>query len=137
MRSVTITLYHRVRNEDPHSKTSYQFRVVPMGKGRKPAGPFYLRHTDEHGKQKWVPAGEDYTAAADQLEKLRAGLTAHRHGLTVPEMESTANAGRVSVKDAVTEYLKLKSHKSKRTVQAYRLTLQCFLDSLPSRVKFR
>jgi integrase len=136
MRQTTVTLYHRVRNEDPRSKTRYQFKVVPMGKGRKPSGPFYLRHTNEHGKQKWVAAGDDYAAAFEKLEQLRAGLTANRHGLTVPEMEAVANVGRVSVNDCVTEYLKLKSHKSKRTVQAYKLTLQCFLDTLPSRVKF-
>jgi integrase/recombinase XerD len=126
------SLYVRQRN----SRGKYAF-VCVEGQGRKPtSGRFYVRHTNEHGKQKWVPLPEDldYKKAVQERDAFSAGLHATRHGLTVAEMEE--HVGRVSVKDAVAAFLSDKAHKTPRTLQAYRHTLGCFSESLPGRIRF-
>jgi integrase len=126
------SLYVRQRN----SRGKYAFMCVE-GQGRKPtSGRFYVRHTNEHGKQKWVPLPEDvdYKRAVQERDAFAAGLHATRHGLTVAEMEE--HVGRVSVKDAVTAFLNDKAHKTPRTLQAYKHTLGCFEESLPGRIRF-
>ena len=128
----TVTLYVRQKNGDGR----YAFEPI-AGQGRKPTkGRYYLRHTDDRGKQRWVPLekGTDYKAAVEERNRLSAGLTAALHGLTVPETEE--HVGRVPVKDAVAAFLNDKAHKTPRTLQAYRHTLGCFADALPTRIRF-
>jgi integrase/recombinase XerD len=118
-------------------KPYWGFEPIKPGKGRKPAtGAFYVRHMSERGKQQWLPAGQSYTEAAALRDKLTATKLAHRSGLTIEQAEDLENVGRVSVKEAVEDFLKAKEHKAKRTVAAYRLALNCFLDCLPHRVRF-
>jgi integrase/recombinase XerD len=126
------SLYVRQRN----TRGKYAFICVE-GQGRKPtSGRFYVRHTNEQGKQKWVPLSEDldYKKAVQERDAFAAGLHATRHGLTVAEMEE--HVGRVGVKDAVAAFLNDKAHKTPRTLQAYRHTLGCFAESLPGRIRF-
>jgi len=128
----TVTLYVRQKDGDGR----YAFEPI-AGQGRKPTkGRYYLRHTDDRGRQRWVPLpkGTDYRTAMEERNRLSAGLTAALHGLTVPETEE--HVGKVSLKDAVDRFLNDKSHKTPRTLQAYRHTLGCFADSLPTRVRF-
>lgn len=128
----TVTLY--VRQKNGHGR--YAFEPI-AGQGRKPTkGRYYLRHTDERGKQRWVPLakGTDYKTAVEERNRLSAGLTAALHGLTVPETEE--HVGRVPVKEAVAAFLNDKAHKTPRTLQAYRHTLGCFADALPTRIRF-
>jgi integrase len=127
-----VTLYVRQKNGDGR----YAFEPI-AGQGRKPTkGRYYLRHTDDRGRQRWVPLpkGTDYRTAVEERNRLSAGLTAALHGLTVPETEE--HVGRVTAKDAVAAFLNDKAHKTPRTLQAYRHTLGCFADSLPTRVRF-
>jgi integrase/recombinase XerD len=127
-----VTLYIRLKN--PEGK--YAFEPVAGLSGRKPKGRYYLRHTNEKGKQKWVPLekGLAYQDAIAERDSFSAGLLATRHGLNVAEMED--HVGRVTVKDAVAAFLNAKAHKKPRTLQAYRHTLNCFVESLPTRVRF-
>jgi hypothetical protein len=57
-----VPLYTRRRVTSNTGKEYWGFEKVNLGAGRKPSGPFWLRHTDQHGEQKWVSAGDDYTA---------------------------------------------------------------------------
>ena len=71
---------------------------------------------------------------ADELKaKLSAEKTAHSSGLTVAESDSLI--GHATVTDAVAAFMKAKARKSPRTLQAYSLTLKCFVDTLPSWVR--
>ena len=128
----TVTLYIRLKNGEGR----YAFEPVAGLSGRKPKGRYYLRHTNDKGKQKWVPLekGVDYKAALAERDSFSAGLHAARHGLNVTEMED--HVGRITVKDAVTAFLSDKSHKTPRTQQAYKHTLGCLEEALPTRVRF-
>jgi hypothetical protein len=86
------SLYVRQRN----TQGKYAF-VCVEGQGRKPtSGRFYVRHTNEQGKQKWVPLAEDldYKKAVQERDAFAAGLHATRHGLTVAEMGASFSARR-------------------------------------------
>ena len=81
-----IPVYTRRRLTSEAGKEYWGFEKVNLGAGRKPAGPFWLRHT-ENGKQKWVSAGDDYTAAIELRDKMKAVNLADRQGLTVGEAD--------------------------------------------------
>jgi integrase len=118
-------------------KPYWGFAPVNLGRGRKPTnGAFYIRHMSDRGKQQWLPAGQTYSDASALRDKLVATKVANRSGLTVEQAEDLENVGRVTVKEAVADFLKAKEHKAKRTVAAYRLALSCFVDCLPARVRF-
>src|SRR6267378_4693033 len=127
-----VTIYIRQK-----AAGKWAFEPVQLGRGRKPStGAYYLRHVNERGKQQGVPAGQTFQDAAALRDKLLAAKHADRQGLTVEQAEDLENVGRVSVKEAAADFLKAKQHKSKRTLAAYRLALDCFAESLPSRVRF-
>ena len=129
-----VSLYIRQKNE---ATGNWAFVPVQRGQGRKPSkGAFYLCRVDDGGKQKWVPAGQTFQEASALCEKLVAAKEAKRQGLTVEQAEYLENVGRVTVKDAVADFLKAKEHKAKKTVIAYKHALDCFADGLPSRVRF-
>jgi integrase/recombinase XerD len=131
-----VAIYLRKQKVSNTGKAYWGFELVKLGQGRKPTGSFYLRHVNDNGKQEWVAAGQRFENATALRSKLLAHKHANRQGLTLEQDEALENVGRVSVKEAVAEYLKAKEHKAKRTVAAYRLALNCFVDSLPSRVRF-
>ncbi len=134
-----ISLYTRKRLTSKTGREYWGFEPVKLGAGRKQAGPFWLRHTDEQGGgQKWVPAGETFAEATALRDKMIAVKMAARGGLTVDEADrkEAANYGSVRVKDAVKDFLKAKEHKSKKTVVAYKHALDNFVEGLPSGVRF-
>ena len=133
-----VTVYVRRQRQSRKGKPYWGFEPVKLGKGRKPEGPFYLRHTDEQGHQKWVSAGDDYTAATEMREKMLAAKLAHRQGLTIDEADrkEAGDIGSLTVKDAVADFLKAKEHKAKKTVIAYKHALDGFTAGLPHRVRF-
>jgi integrase/recombinase XerD len=135
--SFKATVYIRSqRLSSTTGKPYWGFSVVKMGQGRKPTGSFYLRHVNDNGKQEWVAAGHTFAEATALRDKLLAHKHATKQGLTVEQAEDLENVGRVSVKEAAAKFLKAKEHTAKRTVAAYRLALDCFIESLPSRVRF-
>jgi integrase len=136
-----VPLYTRRRVTSNTGKEYWGFEKVNLGAGRKPSGPFWLRHTDQHGEQKWVSAGNDYTAATELREKMMAVKLADRQGLTVEEADrkEAADIGNVTLADALAAFLKAKEQKEKRrprTLQAYRTTLENFTECIGSRVRF-
>ena len=133
-----VPLYTRRRQTSSTGKEYWGFEKVNLGAGRKPSGPFWLRHTDQTGKQKWVSAGDDYTAATELREKMMAVKLADRQGLTVDEADrkEAADTGSLTLADAVPAFLKKKQHKRPRTLQAYGTTLENFKACLSSRVRF-
>lgn len=134
--SFKASIYLRERKLNGAGKLYWGFSPVKLGQGRKPTGSFYLRHVNDNGKQEWVAAGHTFAEATALRSKLLAHKHAGRQGLTVEQAEELGNVGRVSVKEAVANYLKAKEHKAPKTVAAYRLALDSFVESLPSRVRF-
>jgi hypothetical protein len=69
-----VTLYIRLKNTEGR----YAFEPVAGLTGRKPKGRYYLRHTNEKGKQKWVPLekGLAYQDAIAERDSFSAGLLA-------------------------------------------------------------
>jgi integrase/recombinase XerD len=131
-----VAIYLRKQKVSNTGKAYWGFELVKLGQGRKPTGSFYLRHVNDNGKQEWVAAGQHFENATALRSKLLATKYANRQGLTLEQDEALDNVGRVSVKEAVTKFLKAKEHKAKRTVAAYTLALNTFVDSLPSRVRW-
>ncbi len=132
-----VSIYIREKKVSAVGKPYWGFEPVQLGRGRKPGkGSFYIRHQSDTGKQQWLPAGDTYPAAAELRDKLVATKLANRSGLTLEQAEDLENVGRVSVKEAVADYLKAKAHKAKKTLAAYKLALDCFTESLPHRVRF-
>jgi integrase/recombinase XerD len=132
-----ISVYTRRKKASSTGKEYWGFEPVNLGAGRKPAGPFWLRHT-ENGKQKWVSAGDDYTAAIELREKMTAVKLADRQGLNIDEADrkEAADIGSMTLADAVAAFLKKKQHKRPNTLQAYGTTLENFRECLGSRVRF-
>jgi integrase/recombinase XerD len=128
-----ITIYVRTQKTSNTGKTYWGFEPVALGKGRKPTGSYYLRHVDQNGKQKWVPAGQSFAEADELKEQLGAEKTAESSGLTIESRDRLL--GCTTVNDAVAAFMKAKEHKRPRTLQAYSLTLKCFSDTLPNRVR--
>ena len=136
---LAIPVYtRRKKTSKKTGKEYWGFEPVNLGAGRKPSGPFWLRHTDEHGEQKWVSAGDDYTAAIELRDKMKAVKLADRQGLTVGEADrkEAADIGSLTLADAVAAFLKKKEHKRPNTLQAYGTTLENFRECLGSRVRF-
>jgi integrase/recombinase XerD len=134
-----VSIYTRKRLTIKSGKEYWGFQPVTLGKGRKPAGPFFLRHTHTDGKQKWVSAGDNYTEATEHREKLLAAKGALRQGLPLDEADrATAEVlGGKTLKDAGEDFLKAKRHRCKpRSLQAYKATLDNFRECLSNRVRF-
>jgi integrase len=134
-----VSIYTRRRKTSNTGKEYWGFEPVTLGKGRKPDGPFFLRHTHTDGKQKWVPAGDVYTEATELREKLLARKDALRQGLPLDEADrATADVlGGKTLKDAVEDFLKAKQHRcKKRTLQDYESTLGNFRECLSNGVRF-
>jgi hypothetical protein len=126
-----VSIYTRKRKTSNAGKEYWGFEPVTLGKGRKPSGPFYLRHTEEGGKQKWVPAGDTFPQATELRDKLLARKDAVRQGLSLDDADraDAEMLGGTTLKDAIEDFLNAKEHKHKRrprTLQAYRTTLNNF-----------
>lgn len=136
-----LPLYTRRRMTSGTGKEYWGFEKVNLGAGRKPAGPFWIRHTAEDGKQKWVSAGDDYNAAIEQRDKMLAVKLADRQGLTVDDADrkEAANIGTKTLADAVKDFLHYTEHDKERkpaTIEAYSRNLDLFQECLGSRVRF-
>ena len=130
-----VSIYIREKN----NTGCWRYSRVNTGRGRRPAdlrGPFYLRYTNSEGKQPFVRGGDTLEAATDAAERLQTGLLAQSKGLTVSELDDMSNANRVPIRVAVLDFLEQKKNKAKRTVEAYTLHLNEFLQSLQGGVRF-
>jgi integrase/recombinase XerD len=129
-----VSLYIRTKNE----KGQWRYIGVKSGPGRKtPPGPYYLRYLNPAtGRQTFAPGGETLEAAKAAAEKIRSGLEAQAAGLAVAGLGDVSNVNRVPVRRAVEHFLAdtVKSKKP-RTVAAYRLHLNQFLESL-TKIRF-
>ncbi len=108
-----VTIYTRQKN--PLGKWRY---LRAGGRGRRSAaevsGPFYMRHAGTAGRQVWTPAKADTLEDAKvEAEKLSRGLAAESSGLDVRGLDKITNANRVTIADAVKDFLTLKASKSK------------------------
>ena len=131
-----VSIYTRQKN--PLGKWRY---IRAGGRGRRSAaevsGPFYLRHAGTAGRQVWTPAKADTLEDAKvEAEKLSRGLAAESSGLDVRGLDKITNANRVTIADAVKDFLTLKASKSKGTVRAYTLHLNEFQEAIGQRVRY-
>jgi hypothetical protein len=81
-------------------------------------------------------AGESLEAATEAAETRHHALEAQKRGLTVTELDTLSNAGRIPIKTACEAFLKLKAGKAKKTLAAYSLHLADFQEAIGSRVRF-
>jgi len=131
-----VTVYTRQKNE------LGQWRYLRTGgRGRRTAaegsGPFYMRHAGITGRQVWTPAKADNLEDAKaEAEKLSRALAAESSGLVVHGIEKMTNANRVTLADAIRDFLALKASKSPRTVKAYALNLREFQEAVGKRVHY-
>lgn len=127
-----VSIVYRSKDSDGQ----YRFHSAKR-KGPKPGDcRYYLRFTDANGHQqrRSLPEGSTYEDALKEKDVQQSALTAALRGIVVPE--ATQHNGRTPVQKAVTAFLEAKSAKAPRTVQAYKLNLECFTESLPPRVQF-
>jgi hypothetical protein len=87
-----VSIYTRRKNEAGR----WRYERVSIGPGRRPAnlkGPFYPRYTAEDGSQpfKVIPDCETLDDAIKAAESLGHALLAKSKGLTVPELDASAN----------------------------------------------
>ena len=131
-----VTVYTRQKNQ------LGQWRYLRTGgRGRRNAaeasGPFYLRHQGLTGRQVWTPAkGDTLEDAKGEAEKLSRALAAESSGLIVRGIERMTNANRVTLADAIKDFLTLKASKSPRTVKVYALNLREFQEAVGKRVHY-
>jgi integrase/recombinase XerD len=91
-----------------------------------PEGVYFLRFADAAGKRVWERIGKDWQLALDARLKRERSFAAEAVGVQVVH---DAEKRRVSY--AVAEYLaEIKTHKAKRTHNAYRLTLALFQEAI-------
>ena len=107
---------------------NWRYKAVRIGKGykRSETGPICLRYT-HRGKQRFSEAYPTLATAEEAANKLSAKFLAEQMGLAVEDPDEAEN--RMSVKQAIEKYLATKADRAPRTRKAYRLHLDCFLDS--------
>jgi integrase/recombinase XerD len=131
-----VSIYTRQKNQ--LGKWRY---IRAGGRGRRSAaevsGPFYMRHAGTAGRQVWTLAKADTLEDAKvEAETLARGLAAESSGLVVRGLDRITNANRVTIADAVKDFLTLKASKSPRTVSAYALNLREFQEAVGKRVHY-
>src|SRR6185437_12237144 len=97
--------------------------------------PFYLRYA-ANGKKVWESAGDVLENALEAAETRSHALEAQKRGLTVAELDTITNEGRIPIRVACEDFLKLKAGKAKKTQAAYRLHLDEFQKAIGSKVRF-
>jgi integrase len=131
---VKVTIYTRAKNETGQ----WRYLKVKQGRGHRTGaigGPFYLRFATD-GRKIWERVGDSLEAATEAAETRHQALEAQKRGLTVTELDTLSNAGRIPIKAACEAFLKLKTGKAKKTVAAYSLHLSDFREAIGSRVRF-
>jgi integrase/recombinase XerD len=136
MKSPTVRLKIRVRLPDGSRPF---LDPVPTGSGKlkslyalvhgqpehHPEGVYFLRFADPTGKRVWERVGKDWQLALDARLKRSRVVAAEAVGVQVVH-----DTEKRRVSDAIAEYnAEIKTHKSKRTYNAYRLTLALFQDA--------
>jgi integrase len=124
-----LTLYTKEKN----NLGKWRTKKVNEGRGVKTSaipGPFYVRPTSGGKQIERRLHALTFLEARDEALHVEEGLRAESKGLTVAELDGETNAHRLPVKTVVESYLQLKSNKSKKTQQQYRLALYEFLESL-------
>lgn len=87
-----------------------------------PEGCYFLRYADATGKRLWENVGKDWQLAQDAQRKKERALAAEAVGVQVIH-----DSGKRRIADEVKTYLgEIKAHRSKRTYDAYLLTLTIF-----------
>jgi hypothetical protein len=88
-----------------------------------------------NGKQVWhTLSAETFDQAKSEAGQVDLALDAQSKGLSVKELESLTNIGRVPIKTAVDHFLSKKSRKKQKTYKGYLLHLNFFLES--TKVRF-
>jgi integrase len=129
-----VSVYTRQKNE----AGQWRYHKVKLGRGHRTSavsGPFYLRFST-NGRKIWESAGESLEAATEAAETRHHALEAQARGLTVTELDTLSNAGRIPIKTACEAFLKLKAGKAKKTLAAYSLHLAEFQEAIGSRARF-
>lgn len=131
-----MSIYTRTKNENGQ----WRYTKVKTGRGVKTGGlkgPFHLRYTTPEGKQTWWPDKPETLGEAVELDsKIDSMVRAKQQGLTIAEYEDRTNANRVPIKVAAATFLEQKKSKAKRTVAAYTLHLNGFMESLRGKIHF-
>jgi hypothetical protein len=114
---------------------SYRFDKVETLKRGKPVNPrepenatgYYLRFTQD-GKRKMLPAGDDFQAALTALRHKEMQREYVKRGLDMP---STVGSDRLTIADAVAQFIKNQSalDKAAYTVYVYTKAAEQFRDS--------
>lgn len=114
---------------------SYRFDKVETLKRGKPVNPrepenatgYYLRFTQD-GKRKMLPAGDDFQAALTALRHKEMQREYLKRGLDMP---STVGSDRLTIADAVAQFVKNQSalDKAGYTVYVYTRAAEQFRDS--------
>jgi len=125
-------IYRRERVEG----AGWRYVRVNLGRGRRPAEmpPYYVRFTIA-GKRQWSEPFVTLKAAQEAAESLPDVIEAQAKNLTLDELAQARNANRTPIKTAVETYLEQKKSKAPRTLTAYRLVLNQFVNSL-GKVRF-
>jgi hypothetical protein len=125
-------IYRRERVEG----AGWRYARVNVGAGRRPADkpPYYIRFTVA-GKRQWSEPFPTLKAAQDAAASLPDVVEAQAKHLTFDELEQERNANRTPIKTAVANYLEQKKSKAPRTLAAYRVVLNQFVNSL-GKVRF-
>jgi integrase len=131
---VKVSVYTRQKNE----AGQWRYHKVKLGRGHRTStvsGPFYLRFST-YGRKIWEPAGDSLEGATEAAETRHHALEAQARGLSVTELDTLSNAGRIPIKTTCEAFLKLKAGKAKKTLAAYSLHLAEFQEAIGSRVRF-
>lgn len=135
MKPTKVALYVRKKN----AQGRWRYQRVNTGRGHRTSGVsgnFYLRHATPEGRNVWEPAGDSLHEAQELAEQRRHALEAAARGLTVAELDTVSNAGRIPIRTACEAFMKLKSGKAKKTIAAYSLHLADFQESLNTKTRF-
>ncbi|MFZ0978806.1 MAG: hypothetical protein WAN23_05320, partial [Candidatus Acidiferrales bacterium] len=131
-----MSIYTRAKNKSGQ----WRYTKVKTGRGIKSGGlkgPFHLRYTTPEGKQSWWPDKPDTFEEAVELDsKIDGMVAAKQQGLTIAEYKDRTNANRVPIKVAAATFLEQKKSKAKKTVAAYTLHLNEFIESLRGKIRF-
>ncbi len=116
-----------------------RYKRVPDGRGRRPdwvTAPFYVRYTDNRGRQVWSEPYKSIEEAEDAKVGTADVLAAQAKGLTVAEAKDHSNIGKTPIKKAVEDFLDAHRNDRPKTRQQYATALNQLLEHLPRTFRF-
>ena len=116
-----------------NGKVKSLWAVVHGKPEHHPEGQYFLRYS-EGGKRIWEPVGNDVGAALTAKIRREQILKAKELGIAVAGEESVSAAPRVTLEDAVTDYIAdVAARRSYKTSDAYKYDLGLFQQSCAKR----